>query len=100
MDLWQMMGSAAALAFSVGFVDQLRMTWKTHNVDGLSLLQWVVFAAASAMFVAYYIHLNQWMMVAVSIFGTSCCLMIIALIFKYRHPERITAGESAPHEER
>jgi len=50
IDIWQVMGSLAALAFTVGFVDQLRMTFKTRNVDGLSVLQWVAFAAASATF--------------------------------------------------
>ena len=78
------MGSIAALAFTVGFVDQLRMTFKTRDVDGLSLLQWIVFAIASAIFTAYYSHLDQWMMVAVSVFGTLCCLTIVGMIFKYR----------------
>ena len=83
IDLWQMMGSLAALAFSVGFVDQLRITYKTRDVDGLSRLQWIVFAAASATFTAYYSHLDQWLMVAVSAFGTTCCLLILVMIFKY-----------------
>jgi len=84
IDTWQMMGSVAALAFTLGFLDQLRMTWKTRDVDGLSRLQWIVFAAASAMFAAYYSHLEQWLMVAVSVFGTLCCLAILAMIFKFR----------------
>ena len=79
-----MMGSLAALAFTLGFLGQLRITFKTRNVDGLSLLQWVVFAAASATFTGYYAHLDQWMMVAVSVFGTLCCLTIMAMIFRYR----------------
>ncbi|TLS67845.1 hypothetical protein FE236_08250 [Mariprofundus erugo] len=87
IDLWQLLGSAAALSFTLGFVDQLRITFKTREVDGLSLLQWLVFAAASAAFAAYYVHLEQWMMVAVSIFGTSCCVTMLALIFKFRHRE-------------
>jgi len=85
IDGWQMMGSLAALAFTLGFIDQLRITWKTRNVDGLSLVQWIVFAAASGMFTAYYIHLEQWLMVSVSLFGTICCLLIITLIFRFRH---------------
>jgi len=85
IDVWQVMGSLAALAFTVGFVDQLRMTFKTRNVDGLSVLQWVAFAAASATFTGYYAHLDQWVMVVVSIFGTSCCLLMLTMIFKYRH---------------
>ncbi len=84
IDAWQMMGTVAALSFTVGFVDQLRLTYKTKNVDGLSLLQWAVFAAASGMFAAYYVHLEQWMMVAVSIFGTCCCLAIFAMIMRFR----------------
>ena len=84
IDLWQLMGALAASAFTVGFVDQLRVTLKTRCVDGVSLLQWVVFAAASSIFTAYYVHLDQWMMVAVSIFGTGCCLMQSAMILRYR----------------
>jgi len=84
IDIWQMMGSMAALAFTLGFLDQVRMTFKTCNVDGLSLLQWIVFAAASATFSGYYAHLDQWMMVAVSVFGTLCCLSIIGMIFRFR----------------
>ncbi|MFQ5344784.1 MAG: hypothetical protein ACE5DZ_02355 [Mariprofundus sp.] len=83
IDAWQMMGSLAAMAFTLGFLDQLRMTCKTHNVDGLSRLQWMVFATASAMFSAYYVHLNQWLMVAVSVFGTFCCLAMLAMILKF-----------------
>lgn len=84
IDIWQVMGSMAATAFSVGFVDQIRLTWKTKNVDGLSVLQWCVFAAASGIFTAYYGHLDQWMMFSVSIFGTICCLSIVSMIFYYR----------------
>ncbi|PIP02434.1 MAG: hypothetical protein COW18_02410 [Zetaproteobacteria bacterium CG12_big_fil_rev_8_21_14_0_65_54_13] len=84
IDIWQMMGSMAALAFTVGFVDQLRITYKTRDVEGLSLLQWLVFAVASATFCAYYVHLEQWLMAAVSVFGTLCCLAIITMIWKFR----------------
>jgi len=84
IDIWQMMGSIAALAFTVGFVDQLRITYRTRDVEGLSLLQWVVFTVASGMFSVYYIHLDQWLMVTVSVFGTLCCFTIIGMILKYR----------------
>lgn len=84
IDIWQVMGSLAATAFSLGFIDQLRLTVKTRKVDGLSLLQWLMFATASGIFTAYYIHLDQWLMVAVSLFGTLCCLSIVGLILHYR----------------
>ena len=84
IDAWQLMGSLASVAFSLGFVDQLRVTWKTKNVEGVSLLQWCVFALASAIFAAYYGHLDQWLMLSVSVFGTVCCLSIVGMIFYYR----------------
>jgi len=84
IDIWQLMGSIAASAFTLGFLDQLRITWKTRNVEGLSLLQWTVFAAASGIFSGYYTHLNQWLMVTVSVFGTLCCLIIITMILKFK----------------
>jgi len=84
IDAWQMMGSVAALSFTVGFLDQLRLTYTTRNVDGLSLFQWFVFTSASAMFTAYYVHLDQWLMVGVSILGTLCCLAIVAMIMRFR----------------
>ena len=89
IDYWQLLGSMAALAFIVGFVGQLRMTLKTRNVDGLSLLQWIVFAAASGSFTAYYTHLEQWLMVGVSVFGTSCCVVMVCLIISIRNRGRL-----------
>jgi len=84
LDFWQLSASIAAAAFTLGNLDQLRMTYKTRNVDGLSLVQWIVFSAASATFAAYYIHLEQWMMVSMSLFGTICCFTLLGMILRYR----------------
>jgi len=84
IDTWQVIGALAATAFTVGFIDQLRVTLKTRCVDGVSLLQWVVFAAASSIFTAYYVHLDQWIMVSVSTFGTLCCLSMMGMIVRFR----------------
>jgi len=84
IDTWQVIGALAATAFTVGFVDQLRMTIKTRNVDGLSLLQWAIFTTASAIFAVYYVHLDQWIMVVVSAFGTLCCLSMMGMIVRFR----------------
>ncbi|MBL1352803.1 MAG: hypothetical protein COA61_005635 [Zetaproteobacteria bacterium] len=84
IDFWQLLASIAGIAFTFGFIDQIRVTYKTRNVHGLSMMQWLVFFAASAIFTAYYIHLEQWLMVVISIFGTLCCLMIVSMIIKYK----------------
>jgi len=82
-----MLEAAELCGCSVGFVDQLRVTVKTRNVDGLSLMQWAIFTAASAIFAVYYIHLDQWIMVVISTFGTGCCLMQSAMILRLRRME-------------
>jgi len=97
IDAWQLMGSVAAMAFTLGFMDQLRVTFRTRNVDGLSRLQWCVFAAASAIFAAFYAHLEQWLMVSISVLGTLCCLTILTLIFKYHHGEKSDNPEPRMH---
>jgi len=84
LDTWQLLGTLAAASFTIGFVDQLRLTYKMRNVDGLSLMQWMVFTGASAIFAAYYAHLDQWMMTTVSVFGTLCCLLIVLMILRFR----------------
>jgi len=88
------MGALAAASLTVGFVDQLRVTIKTRNVDGLSLLQWAIFTASSVTFAAFYMHLELWMMVAVSIFGTACCLMQSAMIIRYRRMANLVSNEN------
>lgn len=88
IDVWQMMGSLAAMAFLLGFIDQLRITWTSKNVEGLSLIQWLMFCCASTIFTFYYAHLDQWLMFVVSWFGSICCLLIVLMIVMYRRPHR------------
>jgi len=85
IDMWQLAGTIAAVAFTVGFVDQARVTFQTKDVNGLSLVQWCVFLFASTIFAAYYTHLEQYMMASVSGFGSLCCLSIVAMLLKYKN---------------
>ncbi len=86
MDYWQLASALAASFFTFGFLDQCRLSYQTRNVEGLSLPQWLLFFLASTVFLAYYAHLEQWLMVAVSVLGTACCLAIVLMIIAYRKP--------------
>lgn len=83
-DVWEALASIAAVAFIIGFIDQIRVILSTRHVDGLSISQWLVFFVAEVIFVFYYAHLNQWLMVAVSVVGVLCCALVSGLIVKYR----------------
>ncbi|MDQ6961440.1 MAG: PQ-loop domain-containing transporter [Mariprofundaceae bacterium] len=84
VDAWQWVGSVAAVIFTVGFIDQLKVTWKSKDVDGLSQWQWFIFTIASSLFTIYYIHLEQWLMVGISAFGTLCCLSMVMMISYFK----------------
>lgn len=83
VDAWQWVGSVAAIIFTGGFIDQLRVTWKTRVVSGLSVVQWSIFSIASILFTLYYVHLEQWMMVVISSFGTLCCVIMVCMILYF-----------------
>jgi len=87
IDIWQIMGSCAGLFFTFGFLEQTIKSYKTRNVEGLSLIQWNIFAGTSAIFTAYYVHLDQWMLVSVSLFGTLCCTSMVYMILKFKKIE-------------
>jgi len=82
-DLWQVMASIAGVAFTLSLIGQCRVTFRTRCVEGLSLAQWVISSVASSMFVAYYAHLEQWIMVTEAVFGTGCCLAVTLMIMTY-----------------
>jgi len=85
IDLWQTAAAISGITYTVGNIHQLRITIKTRKTDGLSLPQWVMFFGASVVLTAYYMHLNQWMMVSVSIVGTACCATLVLLILRFRN---------------
>jgi len=84
IDFWQAAAALAGITYTVGNIHQVRLTLKTRNTDGLSLPQWLLFLGASAVLTAYYTHLDQWMMVSVSVIGTACCATLSLLIIRFR----------------
>jgi len=84
IDFWQAAAALAGITYTVGNIHQVRFTLKTQRADGLSLPQWLMFFGASVVLTAYYVHLDQWMMVSVSIIGTACCATLSLLIIRFK----------------
>jgi len=42
IDVWQLMGTLAALSFTVGFVDQARVIYKIKCIEGVFEVQWMM----------------------------------------------------------
>ena len=84
IDFWQAAAALAGVIYTLGNIHQVRLTLKTRNTDGLSLPQWLLFLGASVVLTAYYAHLDQWMMVSVSVIGTACCATLSLLIIRFR----------------
>ena len=83
-EFWEVLVSAAAMFFNLGYIGQVVKTYKTQEVSCLSLFQWVGFCLASLVFVGFYLHLKLWIMSAVSAFGLICCLVMLSMIMMYK----------------
>jgi len=84
VDFWQTAAALAGVIYTLGNIHQVRLTLQTRKTDGLSLPQWLMFLGASIVFTAYYGHLDQWMMVSVSVIGIACCATLSLLIIRFR----------------
>jgi len=94
IDVWQTAAALAGVIYTLGNIHQVRLTLKTRKTDGLSLPQWLMFLGASIVFTAYYAHLNQWMMVSVSVVGMACCATLSLLIIRFRGASIAHIGRS------
>jgi len=83
--LWELTASVGAMFFNVGLFTQASRIYNDSSlVFGQVLLQWALFTIASFIFVAYYIHLAQYIMAGVSTLGALCCLYISYKIISYK----------------
>ena len=83
MDIYEIIGLAAAILTTGAFVPQVYKTWKIKSADDISLTMYLVLFIGLVLWLIYGIHLNSFpMILANSITGI---LALIVLFFKWRY---------------
>ncbi|MEO7401730.1 MAG: SemiSWEET transporter [Polaromonas sp.] len=76
-------GSLAACLTTVSFVPQAWLSFRTHDVSGISLGMYSVFTAGVALWLAYGWLLGSWPMVIANTITLALALMILGMKLRY-----------------
>ena len=78
-----LIGSLAACLTTVSFVPQAWLSFRTHDVSGISLGMYSVFTAGVALWLAYGWLLGSWPMVIANTITLALALMILGMKLRY-----------------
>lgn len=82
--MWYLVGAAAALLTTFGFVPQILKMRRTRSVNDISLLTLVQFSVGVAVWGIYGWHLRDPVIVAANLVSLIILLSAIAMYFRYR----------------
>ncbi|KTB48109.1 SemiSWEET family sugar transporter [Dehalogenimonas alkenigignens] len=82
--MWYLVGAAAAVLTTFGFVPQILKMRRTRSVKDISLLTLVQFSVGVAIWGIYGWHLKDPVIVAANLISLLILLSAIAMYLKYR----------------
>jgi MtN3 and saliva related transmembrane protein len=82
MQLEDLIGYAAAFLTTCSFVPQVWKTFRTHDVSGISLGMYTVFATGVALWLVYGVIKTDWPIVAAN--AVTLALAGVVLVMKLR----------------
>ena len=85
MTLTDLIGTLAATLTTVSFVPQAWLSFKTHDVSGVSLLMYSAFTVGVALWLAYGLLLDSWPMVIANSITLVLAVMILGMKLRYEH---------------
>lgn len=85
MTMTDLIGTLAAVLTTASFVPQAWLSFKTHDVSGVSLLMYSVFTIGVALWLAYGLLLDSWPMVIANSITLVLALMILGMKLRYSH---------------
>lgn len=80
----ELIGLVAATLTTSAFVPQVYKTWKTKDVEGLSLVMYIVFFVGVVLWLIYGILITSLPMIVANCFTTLLGGLLIYLKLKYR----------------
>ena len=85
--MWYLVGAAAALLTTFGFVPQIIKMRRTRSVKDVSLLTLVQFSVGVTIWGIYGFHLNDVVIIVANVISLVILIGAIVLYFRYRARE-------------
>lgn len=82
--IFETIGVIAGLCVALPSIPQIRRTYKTKNVKGLSLQMFFVWLTGGVGFTIYGRYLSSLQIMIFNAISATCSLIMILLILKYR----------------
>lgn len=83
-DVWtEAIGTAAAVLTTASFIPQAWLTWRTRNVQGISLGMYAVFTLGVALWLVYGWRLGAWPVIVANAITLSLALAILVMRVRY-----------------
>jgi MtN3 and saliva related transmembrane protein len=86
MDDWLVLGLAAGLLTTIGFVPQLVKGYRTKRMDDVSLVMPILLSAGMALWLGYGIMIDSLPIIFWNIVALGLNLIMIALKIKFSKP--------------
>ena len=84
MQLSELIGYAAAFLTTASFVPQAVHTFKTKDVQGISLAMYSAFVVGISLWLVYGVMLGSWPIVIANTVTLTLAIAILAMKLKYR----------------
>ncbi|MEM7186219.1 MAG: SemiSWEET transporter [Bacteroidota bacterium] len=84
LDGVEILGFVAAVFTTSGFLPQVIKTWRTKNVNALSLTMYLVLFTGMFLWLVYGIYKNSLALIASNVVSCGLTLSLIIFILKYK----------------
>jgi MtN3 and saliva related transmembrane protein len=95
MNWSDLMGYCAAVLTTVSFVPQAWLTFRTRNVQGISLVMYSSFTLGVALWLGYGLVMRAWPLVVANAVTLVLALSILFMKLRFGGGPRLSADETA-----
>lgn len=88
MQLYDTIGTIAAVLTTLSFIPQVWQTWRSRDVSGISLGMYILFTVGVALWFTYGILVDAWPIIVANFMTLSMALAMLAMKLRFS-PRRL-----------
>ena len=88
MQLYDTIGTIAAVLTTLSFIPQVWQTWRSRDVSGISLRMYILFTVGVALWFTYGILVDAWPIIVANFMTLSMALAMLAMKLRFS-PRRL-----------